>query len=277
MSKSLYMMHIPKCGGFAFKELCDVLKNKGLKTFPPRFGFSNFEDYAYIYGHLGNLPMQSENIEVACLVRDPVDRVLSNFIWFNMQNVFENIQEYKNMASLEERFKFFVFNDLTFQKIHNLQTRFLCNSINENAFNLMNGIMFDESGEPINLNRSMTQVDYYTDWFIDGDVLSVEVAKANIDKMSIVECIDNYDIFVDKVTDWFYVNHDVGVKDEFINKTSINFEKYNYGEYVEDGLTYTTEFLKSLLTSEEIEQIYALNSLDLEIYNYVKEKNLLYF
>ena len=46
---------------------------------------------------------------------------------------------------------------------------------------------------------------------------------------------------------------------------------HNFSQFTDtDGTVYTTESLKALLTQEEIAQIYADNSLDVELYEYAK-------
>jgi hypothetical protein len=47
----------------------------------------------------------------------------------------------------------------------------------------------------------------------------------------------------------------------------------NFSSYTDsDGTIYTTQSLKALLTQDDIDRIYANNSLDLELYNYAKAK-----
>jgi hypothetical protein len=119
--------------------------------------------------------------------------------------------------------------------------------------------------------------EYFKDWFLE-DSTSLEIAKSTVDKITILGVTEGHTEFTDKVFQWILDNHQVDIKQEYLdinaeiaaktNAPYVNFSSYTHS----DGVTYTTQSLKALLTQDDIDLIYANNALDLELYNYAKEK-----
>jgi hypothetical protein len=116
------------------------------------------------------------------------------------------------------------------------------------------------------------------DWFLEPVDFSIEFAKENLDKCLIVGTTENHDKFMQDVLNWFKNNLDLDLKNEFNELVDEQNEQlrvpyYNYGKYTDEmGNDFTTANFKAMLTEEEIAQIYADNSLDLELYEYAKAK-----
>jgi len=285
MLKGLYMWHTPKTGGLAISVIGIVLRARQTHSvFPnynPELKFDPTFDYQYIQGHFGSLPVDNNpNLNTAIMVRDPFDRSVSNFIWLLMEDVLTQMQPYASMESMAEKLKYYLFEDQTFLLHKNMQTRFLCNGISENTIRKVYTPETDVSSE-----YDTTHPNIYINWFIPDTNTSIDLAKSRIDNATILGVTDDHEPFTLKVLDWFKTNYNLELSDEYYEQLerlkrikSLNIGRdldpyLNYSFYTDsDGTNYTTQSLKELLTQDEIDQIYANNSLDLELYNYAKAK-----
>lgn len=285
MPKGLYMWHTPKTGGLAISVIMMVLRGRQeFSVFPnynPNLGFDPSFDYSYIQAHYGTLPVdKNPELDTAILIRDPLDRSVSNFIWLYMENVLTDMEPYKSIDSMEDRLRHYLFEDQTFLMHRNMQTRFLSNGIAEETVNFLHGT---DKTTPIADDTSHPNI--YIHWYIPDNNTSIESAKSQIDRATILGVTDNHDQFTEQVLNWFKSNYDLDLSEIYYaelerlknSKSMIagrDLDPYlNFSTYTDsDGTTYTTQSLKSLLTQDDIDQIYANNSLDLELYNYAKEK-----
>ena len=107
--KSLYFLHIPKTGGLSMQLFQDILTANQVTHFPNRYdkknrNFTNFSDYKFISWHFGTTPLQFSipGLETAVLLREPLERVISNFCWLLMLNQFDFLVSYENLTVLEK-------------------------------------------------------------------------------------------------------------------------------------------------------------------------------
>jgi len=276
--KTLYMLHIPKTGGLAVRTIARLLNLKNILSYPySPFGIYDYKKFAYIHGHFGIKPLtEYPEIESACLIREPLDRVVSNFIWLLMNNELQEKEPYKNLNSIYEKMCYYLLEDSDYSK-NNLVTRFLSSQIDDDSFRINNVSVYREDGSLIELNRAEMYKDYYKDWFLE-DSTSLEIAKSTVDKITILGITEKHSEFTDKVFQWILDNHKVDIKQEYLDINAEIMAKtdapyVNFSSYTDsDGTTYTTQSLKALLTQDDIDRIYANNSLDLELYNYAKAK-----
>jgi hypothetical protein len=113
--------------------------------------------------------------------------------------------------------------------------------------------------------------------YISNTDTSFENAKATIDKCLHVQTLENHNALLNSIFDWFLNNFGVNVKDDYESMYSdvleaLDVPYYNYSLTNDaSGEPYTTSKMRSLLTDEEIATVYDLNSIDKQIYDYVKD------
>jgi len=285
-TKSLYFLHIPKTGGLVLRILWDILDHKDYPRYPsPDNSFTDFSAYKHVHWHFGKLPVDVTNFDTAVLLREPLDRVLSNFAWLAMNAVFRHLPEYEGMT-VEQQLKEYLFGDGYYSWHKNLQAKFLNGTISESNMNRFYRKIYPTSEYEIptefytnGLNSLSNQTLLITkNWYFELVEPSFEAAKETLDKCSIVNLTDNHSEFLNQIFNWINENWGLDIKTEFEEKLAQylidnNIPYYNYSQFIdEDGATYTSNDFKSLLTPEEIAQVYADNSLDLELYNYAKAK-----
>jgi len=258
MTKKLYFLHIPKTGGMNI-----LAKIKGNSNLNPFIGSTDstieeFNSSNFIIGHFGKTPItKNENISVACMVRNPIDRSVSNFI-HSYNNAIQNIQDneiYKTIEKIEDKLKYYLFEDPYYSAVNNLQCRSIFNNMKDEAFQ---NLFKKENVNIIEKNNNI--------WYLNDEEYTLEDIINLIDSFEIVETIERHDIFYNKIKQWFMNNLDVSFSDrEFENIPSKIIDK--------DLNEYTTESLINSLTEIEKQQILDNNSFDLFLYNYIKSKN----
>jgi hypothetical protein len=166
-----------------------------------------------------------------------------------------------------------LFEDEKFVNNNNLQAKFLCNAIDQGVFYIRHISPVMPDGSAVQPENPLFHVNHLTDWLMSGDKTSLEYAKQQIDKMTFVDTVENYDKFVSTICNWFKENYQIDIEQEFRASLVTENPTFNYSIFTDsDGVEWTTEKLKALLTADEIAKIYENNSIDLEIYNYVKSK-----
>ena len=265
------------------RNLRHLLFEKNITTFST-YGtpFAEFNNYRFINAHFGITPIDNPNFDTAVLLRDPFDRVISNFAWFMMNNTFDYRGSYENL-SVEQKLKRYLFEDSFYFCHRNVQVRFLTGKVSDKNMDIHYRLKYNPD-DPIYFEKPVTNQYEHNlmvrseNWFLESENFTLEEAKTNLDKCLIVGTTDNHSKFMDNIFSWFKENWDYDLQEDF-NKlideklTESGLPYYNYSIFTDsEGNTYTTKDLKSMLTQEEIAQVYKNNSLDLELYNYAKGK-----
>jgi len=256
INKTLYFLHIPKTAGmtvgvnFAQFLIANNL-SKYPPTPPPHSDVSS--EYAFIQGHLGRYPIsQIENISVATLVRDPLDRAISNFLYI-YNRVLSSREEYASLATMEERLKYYLFEDPLYISHRNIQSKFICS---EPELNMFKDIPENEKEDYLTRSKQ---------WYLKDLDINFELVKENIDSFDIVNTSNKVSEFIQKLVDWFNKNYeDLDVKVLNTEIFSINDSSLKIGRK-----TYTTALLKSSLSDQNIVDFLDLNEIDFELYEYI--------
>lgn len=214
----------------------------------------------YISTHAGTYPIEEvPGIDVATLVREPIAARASyfNFIYpLFLKDRFE----YKRIVSHKEKFLYYLFEDKNFLVHNNYQSRFICNPSDPRSWELESFIKTD---------RELMMKKYYGgkgfDWFVGNEKTSLDNAIENINSFQIVNTIENIELFCDKIKDWFLVNHSIKIKFDLNTKINQGPSELNKEEV-------SSEYFVSLLNNKEKDRVLELNSIDLEVYNFVKNK-----
>jgi hypothetical protein len=102
------------------------------------------------------------------------------------------------------------------------------------------------------------------DWFVPDDMSSAEYAKSQIDSFKIVGTIEKFNDFAINLYQWFNDNYGIKIIHNENIKKNVTFNSQN-------GKMITTKTLKDMLTSKEYDKILEANSMDMEVYEYVKQ------
>ena len=277
------MLHIPKCGGLSISLIKKVLEKYNIAHYPTqRYDkFTDFSDYSYVHWHFGKTLVDLENVDTVCILRDPVDRSISNFLWLKAQTALHESSLYSDDAvSLVDQLKNYLFNDDFYITHRNLQATFLSNGLSDYDMQaIYKRTPFDQYSEEEQerLKNLYTPVMRMKEWYISNTDTSFENAKATIDKCLHVQTLENHNALLNSIFDWFLNNFGVNVKDDYESMYSdvleaLDVPYYNYSLTNDaSGEPYTTSKMRSLLTDEEIATVYDLNSIDKQIYDYVKD------
>lgn len=256
--KKLYFLHIPKnAGQTVIKTVSTALRFQDIKHYtnsiPPHHG--NLNDNVFLAGHFGTYPIEKlDNFSVACVFRDPLKRVLSNFNY--IYPILMERQEYQAINSFADRLRYYLFHDPNFKLHKNVQTRFVCNPAQDIAFEL------EEYSKETNrdlIAKGLMQ----KHWFVENDKTSLDFAKIQVDSFDILGTVDNYGDFCNRLYGWFYENYNIDIK---YNKNIVLNNSFN----IDGGNSYTSLDLEDMLEKKEYDRIIEDNSLDYELYEYVK-------
>ena len=263
--KQLYFLHIPKTAGRFVKEnIRAALYKNEIPSYTNTHYPHNVDlnQQAYIAGHFGTYPIEVvDGIDVACIVRHPIDARLSyfNFIYepqFAGQDAYDSIPEYV------DKLRYYLFSDPNAKAHINYQARFICNPTDKRIFNASKFIREDEA--VLEADGKFNDGKVFT-WFVKDEKTSLEYAKSQIDSFKIVGTVENIDLFMSKKNKWFKDNYNVDIKwnkENKINESSVLYKDVNY----------TTSKLKDMLSDEEKQMILDQNAIDYEIYKYIQGK-----
>jgi hypothetical protein len=237
LNKQFYLLHIPKTGGTSVSlSISNYLNEAGLSFYPNKRPphDPNLDSYAYIGAHMGRNPIELiPNLSVGCLLRDPILRSISNFLWIKKTILDE---KYKDVISIEDKLRKYLFDDLDYMEHYNIQTRFICN---KQLFS-----------EPFDYKI------WSQNWYLENN-LDLNFAKSELDSFDIVGVQDNHRTFTLKVHDWFDKNYGFRVE-------------YNTDRH--DLKSTNSNYLLSTLTKLEKQKILENNFKDYELYLYAKQK-----
>jgi len=272
INKKLYFLHIPRVGGMAITHMVNAtLDTNNIARYPSKFFVNNlnleqplnFNNYLFIQRHLGTYPIgKAKNLDVACLFRDPLERIVSNFHLAWNKFIIGN-PKYEIFDEIEDKLKYYLIDDEQHKLQNNLQTRYICNSIEE----CVAQIRFNETPMLKKYTDDFNLIDKSThSWHILNNQTSVEFAKKQIDSFSIIGISEKHDDFKNKIKDWFLNNYGLILNDSFvINKINQTLINYKNKQYLNSDLI-------AMLNDNDKKNILKNNQMDFEIYNYVKEK-----
>lgn len=253
-------MHIPKTAGqFITKSIGLSLDKNGINNYFLHNGHfvseKKLKQCVFIAGHFGTFPIDVvDNVEVVTILRDPVERAVSQFNFLYEQR-YQHL--YKDIDGYINRLKFYLFDDKNMFTLRNYQARFLCNPANKRRFESQEEFdkLLKEFLVPFEAGAPNT-------WFVENELTSLNLAKSKLDSMSMVGTFDNLNAVLKKINNWFLDNYGIEIKyiEDKINLSSIN----------ENGVNYTTEDCVEMLSKEEINTLRQINSIDQELYEYAK-------
>jgi hypothetical protein len=264
-SKQLYFLHIPKTAGkFISHNIKNSIGNELLYYISTHYPNTNefLHSKIYISAHAGTYPIELiPDIDVATVLRDPVSARCSyfNFIY---PRFLQNRPEYTSLKTPKEKFLYYLFEDKNFLIHNNYQSRFICNSANPRSWDL-------KSFYSANLPDLMTKYHegHGFDWFVGNENTSLQLAMENISKFKIVNTFDNIDLFCYNIKRWFLENHNIEINFDISQKVNVGLSDF-------DDQKLSSDYFLNLLTQNEKDRILELNSIDLEIYNFVKNKEV---
>lgn len=221
-------IHIPRCSGIYIKShIVNDLRAKKIPFFATNHGeiFPNtFDDKKFISGHFGITPLKYRNDLInICLVRNPVDRFISNFIYMN--------RSFKGLH-LDAQLEKWIENS----KQHNIQARSLNKSLNEESYNAKDHGML----------RALDG------WCLEEGDINMSEVKSLLDSMYLVDTLDNHDRFIGNLSELVYKTYGFY---SFSNRNQLN-----------------DNFRKMVISDTMRKKIEELNSLDMEVYDYVRNK-----
>lgn len=262
--KQLYFLHIPKTAGkYISKNIKKVLDENNKKSYISTHFPNNmfFKDKIYVSIHAGLYPVDVvPSMDVATIIREPVEARVSyfNFI-YNMS--LHSRKEYADIKNVEDKLKYYLFEDPNFELHNNYQSRFICNSADYRSFN---STEFYKNHREKMMYPFLKEGKAFT-WFVNNENTSLDNAINNVNNFTIVNTLDRIDIFENKISNWFKQNYEIDLV--FNKKEVVNKSQGNYG----DGNVVTTSDLIKLLSSAEKEKILKNNYIDASLYNYVKQ------
>jgi len=226
--QSINHIHIPRCSGIYIRDhIIPGLKSRDIPYFAlnhTKISPQSFENKAFISGHFGLTPLKyRKDLINVCLVRDPVDRFVSNFIYLN--------RSYKGVH-LDSRLEEWMQD----KKQHNLQAKSLSKNINEQVYNSLNH----------ETERALQG------WCLETGEINIADVKTFIDSIELIETLENHKVFLSKMNDLIYNSYGFNT---FSNKNLINNN-------------FRVLPINKLLRS----RIEDLNSLDMDVYEYVRSK-----
>ncbi len=262
--KQLYFLHIPKTAGkYISKNIKKSLDNYNINSYIST-SYPNdisFQKASYISMHAGTYPIiKNPTLDVATIIRNPIDARVSYFN-FVYNRFLHNRKEYAEIDSVYEKLKFYLFEDENMESHNNFQSRFLCNPADEKSFNisqfyLKNGL---EMMKPFMENKKAF------DWFVKDHNTSEENLFLFLNRFKIVNTLDNIDMFINSIQEWFLENYGIAV--EFDKEERVNESLTKYGNDIE----LSTKDLLSMLTEEDKVKILEKNWLDQKAYLFIKE------
>jgi hypothetical protein len=262
-SKQLYFLHIPKtAGSFVSKNIKDSISNNLLcyvsNKYPNNKEF--LKSKIYISAHAGRYPIDYlDSPDVATLIRDPISARASYFNFIYPRFMF-NRPEYQSIKSNREKFLYYLFEDKNFLVHNNYQSRFICNSPDPRSWDPE---AFYTKHRIEMMNKFYEGAGF--DWFIGNENTSVDNAIKNINSFQIVNTVDNIEIFCGKIKDWFLLNHNIKINFDLNTKINVGPSELNEEKV-------SSNYFINLLTQGEKDRVLELNSIDLDVYNFVKNK-----
>jgi hypothetical protein len=260
MQKRLYFLHIPKVGGMNISSSVVLNKNISIYNTSNIYTVEDFYSAQYVYGHMGITPIKKDpNLSVACILRDPLKRFISNFIHSNNvsnSNLNQN-KEYAKIKNIEDKLRYYLFEDSFYSTVNNFQSRSIFNEMKEDAFDNMFKKNSEKEYEQIEKKDNL--------WYLSNKTFCFEDIKNIVDSFDIIGTTENHDKFFENFSQWFLYNCNERIlkNNNFPSKIKNN-----------QGYEYTTESLFNMLNKNEKDKFESMHSIDFELYRYVTDKNV---
>jgi len=253
INRRLYFLHIPKTGGISVtSQIRNTLNKNSIPAYPPSSPPHDdiFNNYVYIQAHLANYPLdKTSNLDVATLLRNPVDRSISNFL-FMYKNNSSFVERYSTIDSMINKLRFYLFEDEEYSYHRNIQSKFICGSPENNYYK-------DNSFTLESLVNKRSK-----NWFLENNTPSLQQSLDKINSFTIVGTTEKINLFTSKVSDWFLNNY--GLPIPFDNNLIVNYSSILY-----DGIEYNTQTLKDMLGDLDIEKVLENNLIDFELHDHL--------
>jgi hypothetical protein len=247
----IYHLHIPKTGGIYIVnnlKMSGFFDNKDLSMYQGIEGI-NFDhlDYEtmklsnYIHGHFGSEPFDViKDLSSYTTLRDPVTRVISHFSMIHFPIKTSNIMKVFNE---------WVHNDdVDYIVKSNLQARFLSNPLSKEYI--------DKNYD----NRFTTHIEENRQYWRDGFAIEkvdpiYEIAKHNLNKISVVGKMENMDKFMNNL--YSFINE----------KFKINLKCNNVPEPEKHKrFSKLSKYIQKNIQSYEVKKITDLNTIDMNLW-----------
>lgn len=189
-------IHIPRCSGIYLNgHIVNNLKSLSIPFITTNHGLINeitFNNKKFISGHYGITPLEYiENPINTTMVRNPIDRYISNFLYI-----------YKG-HDMHKDFESWLYDENIYKNQINLQTRFLTKKLNIDSYNSKNhGLERAEDG-----------------WCLDKTELNIKDAIKTINSCEIVGIFEDHHSFLNKYNNLLLSNFGFTT---FSNKNKIN-------------------------------------------------------
>ena len=248
-----YFLHMAKTSGISLQEeLKDVFKDE--QMFINTAQYLNDDDMLsskLISGHFAMYPIDlfkknNKNIHAVTIVRDPIDRAISFFIFrFKIHNFFLGR---KTEMPTSRDFDLFLYEIKNLDFITNFQSRSITSSLNTERLNSISNKYINGSIDRYQLTGEMFGHCHFLERSSNGSTW-----KSNLNKFDIIGTVDHRDLFLNKLKDLLERNE---------YESSFKNIKKNISEF-------EVQEIKKVLTKSQIDKVIELNNYDFELYDFL--------
>lgn len=249
----LYFLHMAKTSGISLQEeLKDVFKDE--QMFINTVQYLNDEDMLnskLISGHFATYPIDlfkknNKKINAVTIVRDPIDRALS-FFMFRFKFLNATMGRETDFPT-SRQFDFFLCDVKNLNFISNFQSRSITSSLNVEKLNPVSDKYINGSIDRYQLTVKMFGNCHFLESSSNGSMW-----KNNLNKFDIIGTVDHRDLFLNKLKDLLERNE---YESSFKNITK------NISPFV-------AQEVRKILTKSQINKLIELNQYDFELYDFL--------